>query len=174
MTRRIVSRASTPAAAVVAVVLASASPVNAQYYGYYDNRTSYGARIGIGIGVAVGVALIILLIGYLMRRKRARQFKQAFPVQQGFYNPQQQSYGQQHPPQQQQYGQYSNNNQFNGANQAEMGQAPPPTYSGYRQDSSSGQQDAPYYPPPQSPPPVANPQQAYYSPPPGPPPSNNK
>lgn len=57
-----------------------------------------------------------------MRRRRARAFKAAYPVQTYQANqPQQQQYGQQ---QQQQYGQQQGNNQsYNNANSYEMGQA---------------------------------------------------
>lgn len=66
-----------------------------------------------------------------MRRRRARAFKAAYPVQayQGGQTQPQQSYGQQ--PQQQSYGQtnygqqqsYGNQQQYNNAHSYEMGQA---------------------------------------------------
>lgn len=82
------------------------------------------------VAVALAVALAVLAAGWIMRRRRARAFKQAYPVQPG----PQPTQGQQ---QQSQYGQapYGSSqgvpmaayppNGWQGNGQAEQGQAPP-------------------------------------------------
>ncbi|BGP40147.1 hypothetical protein JCM10450v2_004126 [Rhodotorula kratochvilovae] len=183
-----------------------ATPVKAQYgYGYgRDNGTSYGTRIGVGVGIAVAVALIILVVGFLMRRRRARAFKTAFPLQQvqhqqPSHNAAEQGHangyhGQQWNPQSQgnaqqpQYGQQYVPSPGVGAAPTSGGfDAPPPQYANYRQDTGS------HYAPPPVPPPMSShashaSQQAYapptspppaasastYAPPPGSPPTHDE
>ncbi|KAI5481837.1 hypothetical protein MNV49_000114 [Pseudohyphozyma bogoriensis] len=175
------------------VVLALASSAKAQFYGdgNYSNGTSYGIRIGIGVGVALGVALLVMLTGYIMRRRRAKAFKLAYPVngngnnggaaeagygggaqmQQGAYNPgypQQPSY--QEAPPYQQYRPDASGYTPNAYGNQEV----PATY----QPSHSPAPGTPtYYPPPPGPPPTsesAAPTANHYPPPPGPPPATGE
>ncbi|GAA5820087.1 hypothetical protein JCM11251_005477 [Rhodosporidiobolus azoricus] len=181
---------------LLAALAIYAAPVKAQWY--YDgdrNGTSYATRIGIGVGIAVAVALVIFAVGCLMRRRRARAFKTAYPLQQVNYAQNggraEQGYGGSYMNQpaqgQQQYGQ-----QYVGAQPAQTGNfdQPPPQYSNYRADSNSHyappsgpppntenatNTSMPYYAPPTSPPPAASastaqPPNSNYAPPPGPPP----
>ncbi|GAA5845530.1 hypothetical protein JCM9279_003066 [Rhodotorula babjevae] len=169
-----------------------ATPVRAQYYyGDRDNGTSYGTRIGVGVGIAVAVVAVIMVVGCIMRRRRARAFKTAYPLQQvhGQHNQAEQGaagyYGQQWNPQQQgmsaqpQYGQQYVPSQGAGASEA------PPQYSNYRQDSgshyappsvpppmSSHPSSTGNFAPPSSPPPAAN--TSTYAPPSGPPPTHGE
>ncbi|GAA6014624.1 hypothetical protein JCM11491_000174 [Sporobolomyces phaffii] len=148
--------------------------------GGYNNGSNYGTRIGIGVGIAVAVAIIILLVGFTMRRRRARAFKTAYPLQS--YP---QGNGQGLPYAQQPH----TGGAWNGYGQGGYGQgqpqqptgdfpAPPPQYSGYRADSNSRYENnaaqTTQYAPPQSPPPAASQStsQPYYAPPPGPPPTS--
>lgn len=64
------------------VGLSLASLASAQYNSpyYYGGGSSYGARIGIGVGIAALVLAIVLLGGFVMRRRRARAFKNNYPV----------------------------------------------------------------------------------------------
>ncbi|GAA5850444.1 hypothetical protein JCM8547_001877 [Rhodosporidiobolus lusitaniae] len=150
--------------------------------GYGDNNgNNYGVRIGVGVGIAVAVAIAILLVGYFMRRRRARAFKTAYPLQQVNYAEQGQAqqgqfqgyggagYGQQQQPQ-------------DGQQWAPPQGDAPPQYSNYTSDTTSHYAPpagAPptsstpiHYAPPMSPPPAATASTAHYAPPSGPPPGH--
>ncbi|GAA5939335.1 uncharacterized protein JCM15063_004490 [Sporobolomyces koalae] len=148
---------------------------------HYGNGSNYGTRIGIGVGIAVAVAVVILLVGFTMRRRRARAFKTAYPLQS---YPNQQTGGLPFAQQPHQAGAWNGYGQ-GGYGQAtpaqqESGYTAPPQYSGYRADSTSRYEPNTnngsnmQYAPPSSPPPAASQStsQPYYAPPPGPPPSS--
>ncbi|SCZ88658.1 BZ3500_MvSof-1268-A1-R1_Chr2-1g04553 [Microbotryum saponariae] len=158
---------STTPLATLALLLPLITPARAQYGYYYGNGRPYGQRIGI-VGVAVAVMLVILVISFLLRRRRARAFKQAYPVQ--AYQPNQV---------QGQPSASNNNGTFETGQQGQQQQGyqtqpfhqPPPGYSNYRADQSTyPQPHQPQYAPPTSLPPAANPS-SHYAPPSGPPPT---
>ncbi|GAA5874178.1 hypothetical protein JCM16303_005763 [Sporobolomyces ruberrimus] len=157
--------------------------------------TSYRTRVALLAAVAlanpveaqypfaVAVAIIILLVGFTMRRRRARAFKTAYPLQ-SYPQTGNTNGGQGLPYAQQPH----TGGAWNGYGQGGYGQpqpqtggndypAPPPQYSGYRADSNSHYEQpnsTTQYAPPQSPPPAASQStsQPYYAPPAGPPPTS--
>ncbi|GAA6035544.1 hypothetical protein JCM8097_000307 [Rhodosporidiobolus ruineniae] len=129
-------------------------PVDRDYREH--RRNNFSRRIGIAIGVAVGLLLLIIALGLLVRRRRARAFRVAYPLQQNQGQQQQQGQQQGYYGQQGQQGYYAQGQ--DGQQQMQQNQQggwqAPPQYRNYRPSPSSTPQTS--FAPPPGPPPAAS------------------